>query len=282
MATNTASASYLDFAHTLADQAAGRLLRWFGRATAATKYDGSFVTEADLEVDGFIREAVSARYPGHSLLTEENSQRFDGAEFTWVVDPLDGTNNFAHGLPLWGISLALLHHGEPAVGVLEFPAIGQRWSAVRGQGAVWNGQPLRTQTPAELHGNHFCLIDARSFRLVDFSLRPKARLLGSAAYDLAAVSSGVAVGCCELLPKIWDIAAAWLVLAEAGAAVAPLFAGPPVFPLQPGVEYADRVFPLLAAASPAIWQTLRAGIELKPSSQRLASRLRSQGWSVDL
>jgi myo-inositol-1(or 4)-monophosphatase len=272
----------LDFAHDLADQAAIRLLRWFGSATAATKYDGSFVTEADLEVDHFIRDAVLARYPGHSLLTEESSQLFAGAEYTWVVDPLDGTNNFAHGLPLWGISLALLHRGEPVLGVVDFPPIGQRWSAVRGQGATWNGQPLRVQAPAELHGNHFCLIDARSFRLVDFSMRPKARLLGSAAYDLAAISRGVAVACCELLPKIWDIAAAWLVLTEAGATVAPLFDGPPIFPLQPGVHYADRAFPVLAAASPAIWQTVRAGIHLKPGSQRLAQWLQSQGWAVEL
>ncbi len=266
----------------MADEAALRLLRWFGSATASTKYDGSFVTEADLEVDHFIRDAVLTRYPSHSLLTEESSQVFEGAEFTWVVDPLDGTNNFANGLPLWGVSIALLQHGQPLLGVLDFPTIRQRWSAVRGHGAVWNSRPLHVQPPAELHGNHFCLIDARSFRLVDFAIRPKARLLGSAAYDLAAVSSGVAVACCELLPKIWDIAAAWLVLSEAGAAVAPLFAGPPIFPLQPGVQYADLAFPLLAAADPAIWQTLRGGIHLKPGSQRLAQRLQSQGWILEL
>lgn len=71
--TNTEIASCLDFAHGLADEAALRLLRWFGSATASTKYDGSFVTEADLEVDHFIRDAVLTRYPSHSLFIEESS-----------------------------------------------------------------------------------------------------------------------------------------------------------------------------------------------------------------
>lgn len=280
-ATNVEPTSYYDFAHTLADEAALRLRRWFGKATASTKSDGSFVTEADHEVDRFIQQSLADRYPSHGLLSEESHPVYDGAEFTWVVDPLDGTNNFANGLPLWGCSIALLQYGQPLLAVLDFPPIGQRYSAMRGQGAVWNGQPLRTPAPAELHGNDFFILDSRSFRLLDFSVRPKARLLGCAAYDLAAVSSGAAVACCELLPKIWDIAGAWLVLSEAGATVAPLLSGVSVFPMQVGMDYTERVFPLLAAADPATWQAMRAGVGLKPGSERLISRLQGQGWIVD-
>jgi myo-inositol-1(or 4)-monophosphatase len=280
--TNAELASYHDFAHGLADEAAQRLRRWFGKATANTKFDGSFVTEADLEVDRFIHHALAGAYPSHGLLSEESSLVYGGAEFTWVVDPLDGTNNFANGLPLWGCSIALLHHGQPLLAVLDFPPIGQRYSAVRGQGARWNGQPLHVSAPSEIHGNDFFVLDSRSFRLLDTAVRPKARLLGSAAYDLVAVSSGVAVACCELLPKIWDLAGAWLVLTEAGAAIAPLLSGVSVFPMQVGMDYTERVFPLLAAASPAIWQEIRAGIRIKPSSRRLISRLQEQGWIVDL
>jgi myo-inositol-1(or 4)-monophosphatase len=281
-ATNAELASYHDFAHTLADEAGLRLSRWFGRATAAVKSDGSFVTEADLEVDRFIQQALTRAYPSHGLLSEESSLVYDGAEFTWVVDPLDGTNNFANGLPLWGCSIALLQHGQPLLAVLDFPPIGQRYSAVRGHGARWNGEPLHVPARADLHGNDFFILDSRSFRLLDYSVRPKARLLGCAAYDLVAVSNGVAVACCELLPKIWDIAGAWLVLSEAGATVAPLFSGATVFPMQVGMDYTERVFPLLAAASPATWQTMQAGIRIKPSSQRLIGRLQEQGWVVDL
>jgi len=182
---------------------------------------------------------------------------------------------------LWGCSIALLQHGQPLLAVLDFPPIGQRFSAVHGQGAVWNGQPLHAPAPADLHGNDFFILDSRSFRLLDFSVRPKARLLGCAAYDLAAVSSGAAVACCELLPKIWDIAGAWLVLSEAGATVAPLLSGAPIFPLQVGIDYTERVFPLLAAADPATWQAMQAGIRIKPGSQRLIGRLQEQGWIVE-
>ncbi len=225
---------------------------------------------------------MASQYPSHGLLTEETSLIYEGAEYTWVVDPLDGTNNFDNGLPLWGSSIALLRQGWPLLAVLDFPLIDQRWSAVAGHGARCNEHRLTVQAPAEQHGNQFLMIDARSFRLVDFTVPLKARVLGSAIYDLAAISSGVAVACCELLPKIWDIAAGWLVVSEAGAVVAPLFDGAPIFPLEAGADYTDRVFPLLAAASPGIWRSTRAGIQLKPGSQRLVSRLRSQGWKVEV
>jgi myo-inositol-1(or 4)-monophosphatase len=269
-----------DFAHGLADEAASRLLKWFGKTTAATKYDGSFVTQADLEVDRFFHEAVSRRYPDHGLLTEETSLVYRGDEITWVVDPLDGTNNFANGLPLWGVSIAVLREGSPVLAVLDFPPLGERVSAVRGAGASWNGRPIALRSPAEMDGNQFFIIDSRGVRQLELSLAPKTRLLGSTAYDLTAVSRGIAVGCCELLPKIWDIAGGWLVLSEAGAAVAPLWSGVAVFPMQPGVNYADRVFPLLAAASPPLWDSLRAGIRLKAGSDRVVRRLNAQGWRV--
>ncbi len=265
----------------MADQAAHILLDWFGRSTATTKSDGSFVTQADLAVDRFLQQALASQYTSHGLLSEESTLVYRGAEYTWVVDPLDGTNNFANGLPLWGCSLALLHWGQPLLAVLDFPPIGQRYSAVRSHGALWNGQQLHVPAPADLHGNDFFILDSRGFRLLDYSVRPKARLLGCAAYDLAAVSSGAAVACCELLPKIWDIAGAWLVLSEAGATVAPLLSGVPIFPLQVGMDYTEQVFPLLAAADPATWQAMQAGIRIKPSSRRLIGRLQEQGWILE-
>lgn len=273
-------AALADFARTLADEAGQRLLRWFGQTTPTLKSDGSVVTQADLEVDRFIHDAVAARFPDHGLLTEETSLVFEGAPFTWVVDPLDGTNNFSNGLPMWGSSLALLYHGEPLIGVVDFPALGQRWSAVRGQGAVWNGQPLHLVPPAQLEGNQFFVLDARSFRLLEISVPPKARILGCTAFDLALVSRGVAVAACELLPKIWDIAAVWLILQEAGAVIAPLFDGAAVFPLHPGADYAESIFPVLAAPTPAMWQTLRDGLHIPARSQRLIAKLQTQGWRV--
>lgn len=248
--------------------------------TPGLKRDGTIVTEADLDVDRLVREAVHSRFPDHALLTEESTQVYEGAVATWVVDPLDGTNNFANGLSHWGVSLALLHGGEPVLAVLDFPLLGQRFAAVAGQGAWLNGQPLHIPRASELHANQFFIVDARGYRNLDVSVLFKARLLGSAAYDLAAVAAGLAVAALETLPKIWDIAGAWLVVCEAGGMIASLFEGPPVFPLQPHVDYAEQVFPVLAANSPEAWQLMKAGIQLKPGAERLKRRLQTQGWTI--
>lgn len=273
-------AELLVFAHHLADEAAVLLRTWFGRATAAIKADGSFVTEADLAVDRAVHAALAAHYPEHALLSEETTRSYTGAEWTWVVDPLDGTTNFANGLPIWGSSIALLHQGEPVLGMLDFPLLGQRFSALRGGGAFFNGEPIHCPPASALHNNQFLITDTRSARRLHISAPPKLRVLGSAAFDLAAVSHGVAVGCCELLPKIWDIAAAWLVLQEAGAYVAPLFSGPALFPLQTGLDYTDRLFPLLAAADADRWRELRAAIQFTDSSRQLLNFLAVQGWQI--
>lgn len=270
-----------EFAQELADRASQSLLAWFGRVQPQLKRDGSLVTQADEEVDRLIHQAVQDRYPQHGVLSEELSLVYHGAEYTWVVDPLDGTTNFANGLQHWGTSVALLHLGRPVVGVLDFPLLGQRFSACQDGGAWLNGEQLRVVPPTELNDNQFYFTDARGCRHLELPIAPKPRVLGSAAYDLAGVAAGTAVACIEILPKVWDLAAAWLVNQEAGATVAPLLPGPTLFPLQPGTDYADRVFPLLSAASPDIWKRVRHSVHLKPGRQKLAGRLQAQGWALD-
>lgn len=269
-------------AHHMADDAGRCLVDWFGRAGAQLKRDGSFVTEADLAVDQLVHEAVRAHQPDHALLSEEGSQVYQGQTYTWVVDPLDGTTNFANGLVYWGFSLALLQEGEPVLGVLEFPLLRQRFAAIRGQGAWLDDRLLTVTAPHELHGNHFFATDTRAYRSLDIMVRPKPRILGSAAYDLAAVASGTVVAAIETLPKIWDVAAAWLIVKEAGGVIAPLLAGAEPFPMQPGRDYAEWVVPVLAAANQVIWQSFRDAIHIKPGTERLAQRLAAQGWVLDL
>lgn len=276
-------ASLLEFAHTLADEAGRRLMDWFGRSAASqVKRDGSLVTQADLEVDRYIQAAVHERFPHHAVLSEEGGHVYQGHEFTWVVDPLDGTTNFANGLSHWGVCLALLHQGEPLVSVLEFPVLRHRFAAVRGQGAWFQGRPLQTPSSLELHGNLFIALDSRAPRALDVRLRLKPRILGSAAYDLAAVGAGLAAASIQLTPKVWDLAAAWLVAEEAGAAVGTLLSGVDIFPLQPGVDYGSTIFPLLFAANPTAWREVRAAIRLRPAMERYLPRLVAQGWHIDL
>lgn len=282
--TTAALDIWLDFARTLAEEAGQRLVAWFGKAESDVKRDGSVVTEADVDVDRFIQAALQAGFPQHGILSEESALVYQGAEFTWVIDPLDGTTNFANGLSHWGVSIALLHQGEPVLGVLDFPLLQQRFAAIRGGGAWLNGQRLHAPAapPAELHSNLFFTTDSRAFRFLDVRSPLKARILGSAAFDLAAVAAGTAVACVETTPKAWDLAAAWLIVQEAGAVVGTLWPGLPIFPLQAGQDYGGRIYPLLFAADTQIWQTLRTAIHVRPGAERFVQRLAGQGWMLDL
>lgn len=269
-----------DFGHELATHAAQRLLAWFGRSLAEVKNDGSLVTQADLEVDRLIHAMIQDRFPHHGVLSEEIQHAYEGHEYTWVVDPLDGTTNFANGLSHWGTSIALLHHGEPLLAVLDFPLLNQRFCAVRCGGAELNGRRLRVQPPATVHGNQFFTTDSRSYRYLEIRLRAKPRILGAAAYDLAAVAGGMSIACIETTPKVWDLAGAWLVNTEAGAVVGTLFEGPSIFPLRSGQDYGDRVYPLLFAASEELYHEIKNGIRLRTGAGPVARRLEAQGWTV--
>ncbi|MCS6844082.1 MAG: hypothetical protein NZ528_07145 [Caldilineales bacterium] len=280
--TQDHTTSLLEFAHTLAHEAGQRLMAWFGRSASVVKRDGSLVTQADVDVDHLVQTAVRRRFPHHGVISEEGAHVYGGEEFTWVVDPLDGTTNFANGLSHWGVSLALLHQGQPLVSVLDFPALGHRFAAARGQGAWFQGRRLQTPPAPDLHGNLFIALDSRAPRLLDVRLRLKPRVLGSAAYDLAAVGAGMAAASIQLTPKVWDLAGAWLVAEEAGAAVGTLLSGVEVFPLRPGVDYGIAIFPLLFAADPTAWRQVRQATRLRPAVERYLPRLTAQGWRVDL
>lgn len=274
--------SLLNFAHVLADDASHRLLSWFGQASGDLKRDGSLVTQADLEVDRCIQKAVRAQFPQHGILSEESTLTYDGAQFTWVVDPLDGTTNFANGLSHWGCSIALLRDHEPLLCVLDFPLLRQRFAAIRGRGAWLDGRLLQVRPPEKVHGNLFFTTDSRAYRFLELRSPIKARILGSAAFDLLAVAANVAVACIETTPKIWDLAGAWLVNTEAGARVGTLLPGDNVFPLQPGQDYGNRLYPLLFAASSGLWQYMREAVHLRPGAERFTQRLAAQGWTIDL
>ncbi|MEA3334507.1 MAG: inositol monophosphatase family protein [Chloroflexota bacterium] len=266
------------FAHELVDGINLRLLNWFGKTRPGIKHDGSVVTEADLEVDQYIHDQIRTSFPDHAVLSEENSLVFEGALYTWVVDPLDGTTNFANGLVYWGTSVALLFEGKPLLGILDFPILQQRFSALEGQGAWLNGESLQVSVPPEIHGNLVITMDTRGNRFVDIGLSLKPRLLGSAAYDMVAVAAGIAVASIQITPKIWDISAAWLVAREAGCTVAPLWPGATVFPLLKGCDYETQMYPLIVAPDGDTWNTLKESVSLRPGNDGLIEALSEQGW----
>ena len=132
----------LSFAHDVADRAAEIAMSYFlGEFEVRTKPDLSPVTQADLEVETAIREMIADRFPADAVTGEEHGG--GAGDRTWVVDPIDGTKNFADGVPIWATLIALQVEGRSELGVIAAPALGERYEAVRGGGARWNGRDLR-------------------------------------------------------------------------------------------------------------------------------------------
>lgn len=250
----------LDFAKTTTHRVGQQLLQDFGQVQADEKADGSLVTRADRWADAALRGAIAQTFPDHGILSEELSHVFSGADWCWIIDPLDGTTNFARGIPIWGISLGLLYRGTPVFGYVHLPPIRQSfhgyWPGDSGlempTGAFCNEQAIAASLDAP-SSNHFFNLCARSIAILQ-QQQPfpcKVRMLGVATYNLLTVAAGATLGAVEATPKIWDIAAVWPIVQAAGAIWQPLEPGP-IFPLVSGQDYGDRPFPTLVVSQPAL------------------------------
>ncbi|NJK35458.1 MAG: inositol monophosphatase [Oscillatoriales cyanobacterium SM2_2_1] len=223
--------------HPLLEPYHSHLVRDFlrGNVAAHEKADRSLVTASDQWADDFWATSLSEAFPNYGILSEESQPNFGPEEWQWVIDPLDGTTNFTRGLPIWGISLALLHLGIPVWGLVSLPRLQEQFWAWSRQ-AWWNGKSLRlpSHPPTALH-QQFCSLCSRSVRAIAPATLPtKVRILGMASYNLLTVGTGATIAAIEATPKIWDIAAPWLILRNAGALWRPLpdgnpdpFAAPP-------------------------------------------------------
>ena len=265
----------------LAREAGQRLLASYGRVQAEVKADGSVITAADREVDRFLHREIHKLYPDHEVISEEAETVYTGRAPTWVIDPLDGTANFALGVGYWGCSIAVVTEGIPLVGVLVMPLLRLEFWAVRGGGAFLNGERLGGPARGVSERNSFLAICSRTWRYLGIPVRQKARLLGSAAYDLAAVAQGIAVGCSQVLSHIWDLAAGWLLLQESGRAVGPLLPGAPdPFPMIGGLDYGGRVFPLAAAADRRFLREIQSVTRIKPEARERFDQLAAAAWDT--
>ena len=253
---------YLDFAGELAAGCGALAVETFGQHTAQRKSDGTLVTKTDEAIDRLISTRIGDAFPGHAILSEEQITIYDPAvEFTWVVDPLDGTTNFTNGLPIWGVSLALLQGGQPVVGVLDFPLLGEQYQAVLGGGATRGIEQLATSPLTAPNDEQFLMKCTRTDRLYQLATPLKSRIMGSAAYHICKVADGTALAGIEASPKVWDLAAAWLIVKEAGGAIMAV-SGEAIFPLPAERrDYRTRSFVTLTAANPAIMQHLVAATQ---------------------
>jgi myo-inositol-1(or 4)-monophosphatase len=247
--------------------------------TASAKADGSLVTQSDRWADRTIAQMLRDKFPGYGLLSEESVQIFPSLDWCWVVDPLDGTSNFSHGIPIWAISLGLLYKGVPVFGYVHLPPLQQSFHgwfagdvtgiAMPPDAAFLNGKQMRSvqNLPEDIPlGNHFFSCCSRSLERIGIAKYPcKLRMLGVASYNLLTVATGSTLGAVEATPKIWDIAAAWVITQASGAIWVPLESGS-IFPLESDRNYSDRNFPTLVISN------AQMGAILKPIVQSISDR----------
>ena len=211
------------------DRGSRIMLRHFGKVRAAYKGRANLLTRADTESQEAILELIRRRLPGHDFRAEEDGLKTTGSDFVWVIDPLDGTTNYAHRYPAACVSIALLHQGLPLLAGVHDPFRHERFTAEAGRGARLNGRPIRVSTTPTLSSS--LLITGfpydraeRSRYYVEFFRRfmercHDVRRSGTAALDMAWIAAGRADGYWEFNLCPWDVAAGLLLVREAGGRV---------------------------------------------------------------
>lgn len=201
-----------------------------GKLTA--KGDRDYASEVDYAVEREVRDYLADSTPSISMLGEEEGITGPAGRLRWALDPVDGTVNFAHSIPLCGVSLALVDGRQPVLGVIELPFLGNRYTAVRGEGASRDGEPIQASATARLRDAVVTIGDYAVGQDADRKNEPRlaitahlarsalrVRMLGSAAADLAWLADGRTDALITLSNKPWDTAAGVVIAREAGIAV---------------------------------------------------------------
>lgn len=218
--------SHLERAVAIAHEA-GSLLRHYFERRVHVEYKGDFdlVTEADRASEKLIVERLKQSFPDHAILAEEGSGHESKSEYKWYVDPLDGTTNFAHGYPVYNVTLALEKGGELIAGVIFDPSRDELFTCEKGAGAYLNGARIRVSQTPRIGASLFSTGFPSRRRHLDVNIHFYYQLAmashgvrrgGAAAIDLAYVACGRLDGYWEFGLSPWDMAAGKLLVAEAG------------------------------------------------------------------
>ncbi|GAB4193088.1 MAG: inositol monophosphatase family protein [Calditrichia bacterium] len=225
--------NYLDTALEAAKLAGRYLLNERGKLTEekiSEKAANDFVTKVDIQSEKIISEFILGKYPDHSILSEEAGLTHTDSSFLWIIDPLDGTKNFIHDVPVYGVSIALMQDGEVIMGVINNPASNELFWAEKDKGAFLNGTPIKVSDHTSIDGA--LLATGFPHRKKEFSVRyiklfenifvrsSDIRRMGAATIDLAYVACGRFDGFFELGLNIWDLAAGDIIIKEAGGKIA--------------------------------------------------------------
>jgi myo-inositol-1(or 4)-monophosphatase len=234
--TSTAKTDVISAASQIAREAGALLMDYFQRhVTIEYKGDADLVTVADRKSEALIRERLRQHWPSHDILGEEGGLQDTGSDYRWYVDPLDGTTNFAHGFPVFCVSMALEYKGKRIAGVIYDPTRDELFTAEQGSGAYLNHQRIQVSKTANLAE---CLVatgfpshkrhkNPNIFFYHQITLRTHGvRRAGSAALDLCCVACGRFDGFWEFNLNPWDTAAGVLIVEEAGGKVSNFRGGP--------------------------------------------------------
>jgi myo-inositol-1(or 4)-monophosphatase len=223
---------YLEVAESAADKASEILRGYFETGVRSSeKIDGDkkqgLVTVADLECESAIIKTIQDSFPDHAFLAEESASTGDNTDHLWVIDPLDGTNNFAFGIPHFATSIAYWQNGRPVVGIVLDPIREEKFVAVEGVGATVNEKPMQVSQHNDVSQTMICTgfyydrgeMMSQTLRHMETLFRKDVqgiRRTGAASLDLAYVACGRFGAFFELTLSPWDYAAAKLMVAEAG------------------------------------------------------------------
>ncbi|MBN2330328.1 MAG: inositol monophosphatase [Candidatus Aenigmarchaeota archaeon] len=221
-------ADYLELAKDVSISAGKLLMSKYKKVkNIRHKAPGDVVTEADLEAEELIVSSIRKKHPGHGFLAEEGGESQGKEDMTWIIDPLDGTNNYTYGLPIFGVSIALVKGKEPVLGVINVPVFGQLFHAVKGRGSFMNGKPIkvsgrdRLQDSMMLYDSDFVKSKTEILYSLDSITKRvnRIRMLGAASVQFVQIAMGNADAWTEQSTNPWDIAAGCLIVEEAGGKV---------------------------------------------------------------
>jgi myo-inositol-1(or 4)-monophosphatase len=235
MAAHAHNQDFLHPMQELAREAGALLLTFFGKVAVEYKGEADLVTAADRASEKLIVERIRRQWPAHDLLGEEGSRTETGSDYRWYIDPLDGTTNFAHGYPVFCVSLALEYKAERIAGVVYDPSRDEMFAAEKGSGARLNGRPIHVSRVARLQESlvatgfpsHKRHKNPNIHFYHQLTLRSHGvRRAGSAALDLCYVACGRYDAFWEFNLNSWDTAAGVLLVQEAGGTVTDFNGGP--------------------------------------------------------
>ncbi len=214
----------LDFTVRLSEEAAEIILRYYkGSFVTELKRDGSFVTAADREAESHLRQSINRAFPDDGILGEEEGERAGRSNRRWIIDPIDGTYSFVHGVPLFGVLIGLEVETEVVLGVTNLPALSEVIYAARGLGCFWNGKPSRVSSTPSLDQALLLSTDFQACKKYGFGAaaerlqtRAAARRTWGDCFGHILVATGRADIMLDPIMNVWDCAALLPIVEEAG------------------------------------------------------------------